>query len=551
MLLGVKKVQNLEDLKYSQVIRILLIMLHHNHHHSPLSQPFDNDPSVAAPSDSDGPTHTTYMSNHINLGRATGSFSALGAGAGAGASASATSSVPVRPLQQPFDISDYYSSVSTTFSAFKSSDVMEASMGFPFTSAQWKELERQAMVYKYMMASVPVPPDLLISTASHSILNGGFNLRLSSNDPEPGRCRRTDGKKWRCSRNVAPNHKYCERHAHRGRPRSRKPVEIHTNNTNNQNQIKRTSHDCNHFPTSDVSVAMYNNLTTRKDGYSPQFVASSASQQCLDSSAFDSVASVSSNKAPKGLEWMMNGDPISLGASDSEFQCMMHNKVRLNTEPQYLNSFALYNSGLLDQQNQHPPMFLNPLDYPMENLQSKKPWGFIDAWSNTGTEESNDNNTNNNNIVASIGKFSLDLSMGGGCVHEDIGTIDMGFGLMEHNANNNNTQHNDAKTHLSNWLVRKSSSPWVASTTLGGPLAEVLRLSTTTATNYGASNPSSIVITHAESRTSPLGTLASSPSGVLHKTLASFSDSSSNNSPSVASSRASNSDIAMLRFIQK
>lgn len=34
-------------------------------------------------------------------------------------------------------------------------------MGFPFTNAQWKELERQAMIYKYMMASLPVPPQLL------------------------------------------------------------------------------------------------------------------------------------------------------------------------------------------------------------------------------------------------------------------------------------------------------------------------------------------------------------------------------------------------------
>lgn len=44
-------------------------------------------------------------------------------------------------------------------------------------------------------------------------------------DPEPGRCRRTDGKKWRCSRKVVPDQKYCERHMHRGRQRSRKPVE--------------------------------------------------------------------------------------------------------------------------------------------------------------------------------------------------------------------------------------------------------------------------------------------------------------------------------------
>lgn len=44
-------------------------------------------------------------------------------------------------------------------------------------------------------------------------------------DPEPGRCRRTDGKKWRCGKDVVPDQKYCERHMHRGRGRSRKLVE--------------------------------------------------------------------------------------------------------------------------------------------------------------------------------------------------------------------------------------------------------------------------------------------------------------------------------------
>lgn len=52
----------------------------------------------------------------------------------------------------------------------------------------------------------------------------GFDYR-SMMDPEPGRCRRTDGKKWRCSRKTVPHQKYCERHMHRGRQRSRKPVE--------------------------------------------------------------------------------------------------------------------------------------------------------------------------------------------------------------------------------------------------------------------------------------------------------------------------------------
>jgi hypothetical protein len=51
-----------------------------------------------------------------------------------------------------------------------------------------------------------------------------FDYR-NSMEPEPGRCRRTDGKKWRCSRDVVPGHKYCERHVHRGRGRSRKPAE--------------------------------------------------------------------------------------------------------------------------------------------------------------------------------------------------------------------------------------------------------------------------------------------------------------------------------------
>jgi hypothetical protein len=58
-------------------------------------------------------------------------------------------------------------------------------------------------------------------------------------DPEPGRCRRTDGKKWRCSKEAYPDSKYCERHMHRGKNRSRKPVEISkttpTNNNNNNN----------------------------------------------------------------------------------------------------------------------------------------------------------------------------------------------------------------------------------------------------------------------------------------------------------------------------
>nr|GMD54410.1 growth-regulating factor 1-like [Ipomoea batatas] len=113
----------------------------------------------------------------------------------------------------------------------------------PFTATQWQELEHQALIYKYMVSGMPVPPDLLYSirrsldsslssklllhqTPQHmgwSCFQMGFGKKI---DPEPGRCRRTDGKKWRCSKEAYPDSKYCERHMHRGRNRSRKPVEV-------------------------------------------------------------------------------------------------------------------------------------------------------------------------------------------------------------------------------------------------------------------------------------------------------------------------------------
>ncbi|MED6156116.1 hypothetical protein PIB30_011576 [Stylosanthes scabra] len=117
-----------------------------------------------------------------------------------------------------------------------------SSSRFPFTPSQWQELEHQALIYKYMASGISIPPDLLFSIKrgyhlDHSRLfphhhppqHLGWNyLQMGLGrkiDPEPGRCRRTDGKKWRCSKEAYPDSKYCERHMHRGKNRSRKPVE--------------------------------------------------------------------------------------------------------------------------------------------------------------------------------------------------------------------------------------------------------------------------------------------------------------------------------------
>lgn len=113
-----------------------------------------------------------------------------------------------------------------------------------FTPAQLRELEHQSLILKYMVAGLPVPVHLVLpiwkSVAnSFGSTDGGIYKQYPSfigfspqgfdyrnvMDPEPGRCRRTDGKKWRCSKDVVPDQKYCERHMHRGRQRSRKPVE--------------------------------------------------------------------------------------------------------------------------------------------------------------------------------------------------------------------------------------------------------------------------------------------------------------------------------------
>ncbi|XP_059669426.1 growth-regulating factor 4-like [Cornus florida] len=140
----------------------------------------------------------------------------------------------------------------TTTSATRS---FPTRMGSYFSWGQWQELELQGMIFRHMLAGASIPPELLHllhnsllnSTTTTttpppyylhypprhyqpSLLQSGYWGR-GAMDPEPGRCRRTDGKKWRCSRDVVAGHKYCERHMHRGRNRSRKPVEIPTPTT--------------------------------------------------------------------------------------------------------------------------------------------------------------------------------------------------------------------------------------------------------------------------------------------------------------------------------
>ncbi|KAM7274896.1 hypothetical protein ACFE04_016762 [Oxalis oulophora] len=128
---------------------------------------------------------------------------------------------------------------------------------YPFTATQWQELEHQALIFKYMVSNIPIPPDLLFAIKrtcldssklfpprhqpphiGWSCFQVGLGRKI---DPEPGRCRRTDGKKWRCSKEAYPDSKYCERHMHRGKNRSRKPVELISTTTSTTTNSSSTN----------------------------------------------------------------------------------------------------------------------------------------------------------------------------------------------------------------------------------------------------------------------------------------------------------------------
>lgn len=52
----------------------------------------------------------------------------------------------------------------------------------PFTAVQWQELEKQTMIYKYLMAGLPVPPDLVRRSDE---LSARFAPHSACNCPTP------------------------------------------------------------------------------------------------------------------------------------------------------------------------------------------------------------------------------------------------------------------------------------------------------------------------------------------------------------------------------
>ncbi|GJR50178.1 growth-regulating factor 8-like protein [Tanacetum coccineum] len=171
-----------------------------------------------------------------------------------------------------------------------------------FTDSQWHEFEKQKMFYKHFMSSAAVPPQLLVPLSCQS----------NRSDSEPWRCKRTDGKKWRCSRDVLPDQKYCERHLHKNRPRSRKPVETHTQTTNTKNLNSKNN----------------NNPTLPP---APNMTSSCQQSRCT--------------------EWFMKSDTNPLSSSNHKIQKSMHSPSVGTKRDHFFQNLEGYHHDFIERDN--------------------------------------------------------------------------------------------------------------------------------------------------------------------------------------------------------
>ncbi|XP_051137907.1 growth-regulating factor 9-like isoform X2 [Andrographis paniculata] len=110
-----------------------------------------------------------------------------------------------------------------------------------FSALQFHQFFNQILVYNWIARGLPALPFALFFPTC--FMNPQNCDQPAKMDFEPGRCRRTDGRKWRCGRSVVPGQKYCERHVHRGRQGSRKHVEPTPTPTPTTQRVAKSNHN--------------------------------------------------------------------------------------------------------------------------------------------------------------------------------------------------------------------------------------------------------------------------------------------------------------------
>ncbi|XP_073031828.1 growth-regulating factor 7-like isoform X1 [Primulina eburnea] len=448
----------------------------------PLGGGNDDDGGTRCADSGVGHTHDSGGANEVlsNIYRNDVSTSCVG---------SSTAGYKLTDLQT-FDI--IHSLNSTT--ASNSSGVMASSVGLAFTSVQWKELERQSMIFKYLTASLPLPPDLLYPLSLNSpapssdltinLLSGGgelCNARCFKNrDPEPGRCKRTDGKKWRCSKDVAPMQKYCERHLHKSRLRSRKPVEVR----NNSEVHKKTPLEQGPLPTLEAYSTASHQIPTQNK---PHLLFNP-------------------------IESDRNAGLMEFESPENEWQHLLK-KANLDF---LANEFSFTRSS-------NPIFYQNCVEtsnpFPCSNFQPHT--GVINAWSMDNYKSSK--NGNATSWPVSLHQWNLSPS------------LNLSMGVASGNVLDGETSKFEIEDGLKDSDYYVTDTRWLPFSR-GGPLGEALQ---PLVIGVEGSNPSSTGV-EGSNPASPYdsvhttATTVSSPSGVLPQTLFSHSENSVCNSPAGA-----------------
>ncbi|XP_048444509.1 growth-regulating factor 1-like [Pyrus x bretschneideri] len=425
----------------------------------------------------------------------------------------------------------------------------------PFTPSQWMELEHQALIYKYITANMPIPSNLLFpikkaldsagfSTFPNGLLRpnslgwGSIHLGFSNNtDPEPGRCRRTDGKKWRCWRDAVPDQKYCERHMNRGRHRSRKPVEGHTGHTGTTTTTTSKQPLASSSSTSVVSVP--------GGGGGSSLAVANQQLKSLQQPA----ASNSSAATTKTSRMFMNkekaGARIQHTPGLSKENPFLTQKQQIGHEESPRTEFGLVLSDSL----------LNPsqkTSYPAEtNSQHHSLRHFIDDCPKTQSDCQPVSWPNQLDMQSDRTQLSISIPIASSTGNETLSPLhlprelespaSMGLGVGSGHALSE--QNNIKQT---NWIP----SAW--ETSLGGPLGEVLHNSNSSNSAAEYKNNSSVLNLmtggswdNNNNSPSPLG---SSPTGVLQKTaFGSLSNSSAGSSPRAENNNRSHEGFSLLQ----
>ncbi|CAN4079813.1 unnamed protein product [Withania somnifera] len=411
----------------------------------------------------------------------------------------------------------------------------------PFTPSQWMELEHQALIYKYLVANIPVPHQLLIllkkslNPYTFSGLAAGpyasnwgwgtYHLGFAgNNDPEPGRCRRTDGKKWRCSREAVPDQKYCERHINRGRHRSRKPVELqnaHAVSGSTTSMVAPTA------PSSSASVISSRGTSNSLGAVQHQF--NSLQPSAANPSTEQLVNRMTDHKGVSVISPTIHVKP-----KDSDISVQkQHNGFELSSQ----TDFGLVSSDSLLNPSQRNS-FVNPkspnafLDFNGQEQSEQHPvHHFIDGWTKEQSSCASacwpdQLNSDWTQLSMSIPMAASDFSPSSSSPRQekltlsplrlsrDVDPIQMGLGMTN--------SYGEPMQKTANWV------PVSWENSLCGPLGEVLN---STAGNVGdGKSISALNLTREIWDDSPL--FGSSPTGVLQKsTFVSLSNSSSGSSP--------------------